>query len=164
MTISLKPPKNFGNFERRLRELGKKFKGKGVEIGVLEKAYGIDKRRGKPKGITIAQEAFYNCKGVPELNIPPRDYQTQSIDRNSKRWAQATEALLKRKMPEDKILEAIGIIAAEDTRHTIETGNFEPNKPKTLKRKGNKPPLIDYGDLVESIRFEVVNSDGSKNK
>lgn len=155
--IKIKVPLITYKIKKKLKELQDKYAGISVEVGIVNGATGVDSRTGKSKDINIAEEAFYNCKGVPEKNIPPRDYQTQSIGLHQKKWASTTKKLLKKGMHGEDVLEAVGIIASEDTARTIEEGNFERNKPSTIKRKGKDSPLIDFGDLVRNITYKVIN-------
>ena len=155
--IKIKVPLNTYKIKKKIKELQDKYSGISVEVGIVNGATGVDARTGKVKDINIAEEAFYNCKGVPEKNIPPRDYQAQSIGLHSKKWSETTKKYLKKGMHGEDVLEAVGIIASEDTVRTIEEGNFERNKPSTIKRKGKDSPLIDYGDLIRNITYKVIN-------
>jgi len=155
--ISIKVPLISYKIKKKLKELEEKYSGISVEVGVVNGATGVDARTGKVKDINIAEEAFYNCKGVPEKNIPARDYQTQAIELHQKKWSGTTKKLLAKGMHGEDVLEAVGIIASEDTARTIEEGNFERNAESTKKRKGKDTPLIDYGDLVRNITYKVIN-------
>lgn len=155
--IKIKVPLITYKIKKKIKELQDKYSGISVEVGIVNGATGVDARTGKVKNINIAEEAFYNCKGVPEKNIPPRDYQTQSIGLHSKKWSETAKKYLKKGMHGEDVLEAVGIIASEDTVRTIEEGNFERNKPSTIKRKGKDSPLIDYGDLIRNITYKVIN-------
>ena len=53
--------------------------------------------------------------------------------------------------------EKIGIIIVNDIKTTMVTGNFTPLKSSTIKAKGSTKPLIDTGELRNSISYEVRN-------
>ena len=111
MDVHVRVPGNFKDlkkFNALIRKVKRKYASAGVEVGVVKNSTGTIKHKrvvevtskkgkvynktiysrdyGDPKNITVAQEALYNCKGVPEKNIPPRDYQTYTIDENMDEW------------------------------------------------------------------------------
>jgi len=142
--------RGFKKLFERLNKMTRRITGEwNVEVGVVQNSTGIDKRTGKPKPISVAQEAFYNCKGVPEKNIVKRDYQTKAIKEFMPKWRAALKQQLKKQSDEEiktgsvkttdqKIMEGLGAAAAGDVKYTIETGDFAPNKPATMARKNKK--------------------------
>ncbi|MDR3049431.1 MAG: hypothetical protein LBV16_06330 [Elusimicrobiota bacterium] len=169
MSVTIKFPPNFKTLPGALEKIAKRFKGMEAEIGVWDNGGANVYARKKGKGIvykvstaTNAQKAFWNCKGVPEKNIPPRDYQTQTITNNKRKWSDKAEKLLKnKKLSEFDILEKIAIMAKDDTKRTIEAGNFPKNKTDTIiAKRGKDTPLIDSGDLIRSIAFQILDKNG----
>ncbi|MGN0016023.1 MAG: hypothetical protein ACI37O_01625 [Candidatus Avelusimicrobium sp.] len=156
----------------RLNKMTRRFTGEwNAEVGVVQNATGTDKRTGKPKRISIAQEAFYNCKGVPEKNIPARDYQTKAIKQFMPKWRAELKRQLKKQSREEwktgksrltdkKIMEGLGATAAGDVKYTIETGDFEPNSPATIARKsrGNYRKLRRKGLSAEESASALAGS------
>ena len=155
-TLSYRLPKNYKDFIKFIDKLQKSKKSMGVKVGVLKNSTGINKRTEKAKDITIAEEAYYNCKGVPEKNIPPRNYQQKVIDDNFNKWKKDIAKLLKTQSSKDA-LEIIGYVAKDETMQTINTWENPPNAPATIAIKGKNTPLVDFGDLLKSISFEVFN-------
>lgn len=153
-TLSYKPPKNLKDFFKFIDKLEKSKKSMGVKVGVLKNSTGINKRTGKAKDISVAEEAYYNCKGVPEKNIPPRNYQQKVIDDNLNKWKKDIAKLLKTRTTLDTC-EIMGYIAKDKTQETINTWKNPPNAPATIEIKGKNTPLVDFGDLLKSITFEV---------
>jgi hypothetical protein len=47
--------------------------------------------------------------------------------------------------------------AAADVQAYMVNGKFAPLKAKTIKRKGSSKPLIDTGQLRQSITYRVVD-------
>lgn len=127
-----------------------------ADIGVIENSVGVD-RDGKTKSITVAEEAFINCHGDPARNIPPRDYQTLAITRYMKIWDQQLTALLKSGDQSLRALEKVAIVARDAVKETISNydGPFPNNAPATIARKGRDQPLVDMGDLLRSIQYEI---------
>ena len=52
----------------------------------------------------------------------------------------------------------VGNYGASQVKRGIVNGNFTPNSPLTIARKGSSKPLIDKGDLVGSITYQVIDS------
>ena len=178
--LKIKLPRNLRTFNVFLTNAKKKYKGMGVEVGVVKNARGIVKRgskKGQPKKITIAEEAFYNCMGVPEMNIPPRDYQKRTIDNNMGKWRKYAKNALKTQGTE-KVAQALGISAKDETKATIANFGAPANAPITIyggwmrnkvtgkmfyvEGKGKDQPLVDNGDLLRSITYQVIGKDGKK--
>ena len=102
------------------------------------------------------------------------------LKRQLKKQSQEEWKTGKSRLTDKKIMEGLGAVAAGDVKYTIETGDFEPNSPATIARKnkkaarrikrmglskeeqasamaslGTKPPLIDYGDLVNAQKAAI---------
>lgn len=178
--LKIKLPRNLRSFNVFLSKVKKKYTGMGVEVGVVKNARGVVKRgskKGQPKKITIAEEAFYNCKGVPEMNIPPRDYQTRTVNANMDKWRKYARKALKTQSSEN-VVKALGISAKDETKATIANFGAPANSPITVKGgwmrnrvtgkpiyiegKGKNQPLVDNGDLLRSITYQVIDKDGKK--
>lgn len=178
--LKIKLPRNLRSFNVFLSKVKKKYTGMGVEVGVVKNARGVVKRgskKGQPKKITIAEEAFYNCKGVPEMNIPPRDYQTRTVNANMDKWRKYARNALKTKSS-DNVVKALGISAKDETKATIANFGAPANAPITvhggwmrnrvtgkpvyIEGKGKNQPLVDNGDLLRSITYQVIGKDGKK--
>lgn len=173
MAAQLKASKNaLKLLAKRLHSIKRRITGDWkAEVGVVQNATGTDKRTGKAKSISIAQEAFYNCKGVPEQNIPARDYQTKAIKQFMPKWRAELKRQLKKQSQEEwkkgkssltdkKIMEGLGAVAAGDVKYTIETGDFEPNSPATIARKnrGNYRKLRRKGLSAEESASALAGS------
>ena len=58
----------------------------------------------------------------------------------------------------------VGNYGASEVKKGIVSGSpggktFKPNSPLTIARKGSSKPLIDKGDLVGSITYQIIDSD-----
>lgn len=58
----------------------------------------------------------------------------------------------------------VGNYGASQVKKGIVSGSpggktFKPNSPLTIARKGSSKPLIDKGDLVGSITYQIIDSD-----
>ena len=43
----------------------------------------------------------------------------------------------------------------EKIQDKIRSGDFKPLKPETIRRKGSSKPLIDKGQMVNSINIKI---------
>lgn len=53
-------------------------------------------------------------------------------------------------------MEILGQQAKGDIQEKIGSGDFTPNAPSTIKKKGSSTPLIDTGQLRQSITFKLT--------
>ena len=52
----------------------------------------------------------------------------------------------------------VGNYGASEIKKGIVSGkNFAPNHPYTVAKKGSSKPLIDKGDLIGSVTYDVFN-------
>lgn len=56
----------------------------------------------------------------------------------------------------DTVMSHIGIQAAADVQKSIRTLSDPPNSPVTIARKGSSNPLINTGEMRQSVRHRVV--------
>ena len=130
-----------------------------VRAGVLEGATTTD-------GKSVATYAAYNEFGTD--NIPARPFMRNTITREREKWARGVEALIERGLTPEEALRAVGARMADDIKKTIqESIDIEANAPSTIRKKTRKltggeagatdtpPPLIDKGNLLLSINWEV---------
>ena len=68
----------------------------------------------------------------------------------------AFKAVLSGEMDARKALGLIGVQVVAWIKETIRAGLTPPNAPSTIARKGSSTPLVDDGQLINSIHFEIV--------
>ena len=129
---------------------------------------------GKP-GPSIIDVAIWNNFGVPEMNIPRRDFMTPA----SKKWKEkfeesvkaVQEEIIQGKFEIDTFLGIMGEDGAEIIREeitklqtppnapiTIEGGwmrNKKSGKPFKVQGKGSSNPLVDSGDMSKAPTWEL---------
>lgn len=131
----------------------------------VSKGSGSSVRVGVPDGATesdgskIAVIAATHEFGSPERGIPPRPFLAPSIIDSKAEIAALNKtelaAVVSGKRTVDESLSRTGAVAAGKVQQYIRNGSFAPLKEATKKRKGSSKPLIDTGNLVQSITFEV---------
>jgi phage gpG-like protein len=138
---------------RQFQKQANKFLGK-VEVG----AFGG--HSGK-RPITMPDLAAIHEYGAPSRNIPERSFVRASITLNQSKYGKfllgEVKSLLLLKTTPMKIKQILGMQAAADVQMYMVNGKFAPLKAKTIKRKGSSKPLIDTGQLRQSITYKVVD-------
>ena len=139
-----------------------------VEIGILA----IDKSlTGENKKTTILEYAIYNEYGTPSM--PARPFMRNALDSNKGIISNLIQAAPKKVIKGEKSGKEALMEIGETIRgliiQSIATAQAwaVPNDPKTLKIKtkngqaNNTKPLIDNRFLIKSIRYQIVNENGT---
>ncbi len=90
--------------------------------------------------------------------IPPRPFLRTALRQHRKKWvrliAPAVRAVRRENGPARAllILRRAGVVMVGDTQATLRRGPWTPNAASTVRRKGSAQPLIDTGQMVQSIR------------
>jgi hypothetical protein len=136
--------------EAALRTLAAKVASPGtLRVGVLEKSR-------YPDGTPVAMIAAIQDFGAPAAGIPPRPFMRNAIAEHKAEWPKALGDLLKDNDYQTKpALEKFGQGVAGQIRQSIIDTNQPPLKPATIRRKGFEKPLVDTGQLLASIDYEV---------
>ena len=139
-----------------------------VEIGILAIDKSLTGENGK---ITILEYAIYNEYGTPSM--PARPFMRNAFDSNrgiiSNLIQAAPKKVIKGEKSGKEALMEIGETIRGLIIQSIATAQTwaVPNDPKTLKIKtkngqaNNTKPLIDNRFLFKSIRYQIVNENGT---
>ena len=118
-------------------------------------------RAGTGGGIapTVGQVGVWNEFG--NARIPERSFVRSTADNRRQRWIAITDKLRKQvmagKMTPKQAIVRMGLIIQKDMRKTIVKLKRPPNTTLTKQLKGSSNPLVDKGQLTQSINFEVRN-------
>lgn len=129
-------------------------------------------------GITNVELAVIHEFGSPSNNIPERSFIRSTFEANKAFYQAALRAGINRVMDGQgsfaRMLGMLGAKMAADMKKTIVAGIDPPTSPATTARKlaksyagaaaGDPKPLIDTGQLLSSITWEVVDSGTKKGK
>jgi phage gpG-like protein len=120
-----------------------------------------------PKPITIAQIAAIHEFGSKDGTIPERSFMRSAIDANKKQIEKLLKklllAVLEGKQTRKVALGLVGEFVSSKMKKRITDGLKPALKAATVKRKkGKSTPLIDTGQLINSIDWEV--QEGVKKK
>ena len=117
---------------------------------------------GYDNNATVAQVATWNEFGT--TNIPARPFMRQSVDNHTSEIAKMcdimTEKVVTGEVDADKALRAIGALQVGLIQNEIREGDFEENAPSTVKQKGSSAPLINTGNMLQSVHYVVSNKEG----
>ncbi len=126
-----------------------KLDGKGVKVGI---------RRGKGShdGTDMLDIAVYNHFGT--ATIPARPFVSDCAEKNAGQIQEAQKRLVYRVyqggLSADGALAELGAWYVNVQKGHILHGGWTPNAPATVKRKGSNKPLVDTGQLVNTVDWE----------
>ena len=137
-------------FLDRFREIGKPK----VYIGVPASKNGMHEG-----GINMATLLAIHVLGAPSRGIKQRDPLRPPLQENAKEYSRLLAQGIKNNLangePIEQVYEKLGVLATNDVKAYFVNGQFEPLKKSTEKRKGSTKPLIDTGELRNSITYEI---------
>ena len=148
----------------KITKEGKKFFAQLEELAKMQVRVGFQHGDDKDdRGTDIADIAMWNELGTSN-GIPSRPFMRQSVDNNAdtiKAMCKAQiQAVATGKSTAKQALQQIGVMQKGLVQSTIRDGDFEPNKPSTVKQKGSDRPLINTGRLRQSVSVTVAPRKG----
>lgn len=100
-------------------------------------------------GEDVVNVAYRNEFGTEK--IPSRPFMAQTVDNHLKEITDVVAKSAQRGQDAAGITRLIGEAIADLMRKEIENGDFVPNSPYTIAKKGSDKPLIDTGTMMDSI-------------
>ena len=126
-------------------------KGGTVKIGFLEGSTDTD-------GMSLPLKAALNEFGHEHNGVvtPPRPFMRQMVAAKADEWPGAIAGLLKSTNYDvDATLTKTGAGVAKQLKETILDFWDPPLSPVTIAKKGSDKPLIETGDMINGVSFEV---------
>lgn len=151
-------------WKRIVRSYGRVDKDAHVKVGVLSEAGSYDS-----KGeANLADVATWMEFGVPagpkNAEIPARPFMAKTFDKNTEQLKNRVEieqrAIIMGKRTPQVALQLIGLFwQAEIQKQMRISSDYEELADSTVARRRNKSnkPLIDSGQLIDSISFQVID-------
>lgn len=133
-------------FYRELEELASKEVRVGFQSGEATNSEGAD----------LCNIAMWNELGT--VHIPSRPFLRQSADDNEQQivsFMTAQAESIKSGTSAEDVLKRTGVMMKGLVQEKIGSGNFAPNAPSTIKKKGSATPLIDTGALRQNVNFQI---------
>ena len=116
-------------------------------------------REGNSEPITNAELMFIHTNGSPIKNIPKRPTIEPTIEENKERISEmfnkTVNKILNKKGDGRADLEKIGIWTVNKIKAKFGSDDLIPNAPATIAKKGSDRPLIDTGQLRNSITYVI---------
>jgi len=110
-------------------------------------------------GADLCDIAMFNELGTS--NTPSRPFMRDSVDKNEDKINNFCKTQMKLlssgKTTTEQMLKSIGVFQKGLVQKEIRDGEFVPNAPSTIKRKGSDKPLIDTGTMRQSVNFVIKN-------
>lgn len=124
---------------------------------------GVPEGKREEDGTPVAMIAAVHEFGSPSQGIPERPFLRVAVQRNRQKYVRLNRInlvkMLRGQATVEQALGQLGEMAKGDVQTEIRSGVFTPLKEATKKRKGSSRPLIDTGQMVQSIAWEL----GDKN-
>lgn len=110
--------------------------------------------------IEIATFNEFGTATIPERSFIRKTFVTKKAELGAFAGKLA-HGLLSDRLDLRRALGLLGEWGASAVKKTITAGNIQPpNAPSTIARKGSSRPLVDTGQLVNAISYEVVEGGG----
>ena len=115
--------------------------------------------RGRATNFVISK-AIWNEFGT--RRIPERPFFRNAMRGNQGKYARFMAArakqIIEQKETFDRTLNQLGVMAVGDVQHEITVLSHPPNAPATIKAKGSSKPLIDTGEMRQSVTYQIRRS------
>lgn len=116
--------------------------------------------------VTIRMRIYLHYAGLhlkpstTVIQIPARPFMQRTAEKKGKKWLNFSENLAARaffnQMTVPAALAQLGSVMQGDIQKTLTYEHFQSLHPFTRSRKGSKRPLVDTGQLRQSVSFKVV--------
>ena len=120
---------------------------------------GFNEKSGSyPDGTSVVMVAAWNELGTE--NIPSRPFMRQMMeteeDNVNKYILRYLKLACNGDMTTEAVLDKIGNYLKYKIKESIREGDYEPNAPATIAKKGSDTPLIDTRKMYRSVIYEVT--------
>lgn len=133
-----------------------------VKVGFQQGSETKTQRKGmrtQVPGLSMPQIAAQNEFGTKY--IPARPFMSTAVDLNlnmiNNYISKQYELILAGKTTTNKALGLIGQMMTGLIQKRIRQIVLPPNSPRTIAIKGSSKPLIDFGQMIQSVSYVVVN-------
>jgi hypothetical protein len=134
-----------------------------VKVGVLASKRGSETHSGDAGHITLMELAAIHEFGSPAASIPERSFiratfYVRRVEELRRKCAQIAKAVVTQGMDAQRALGLLGAWAVAEVKNTITEIDIPPPlADSTVQAKGSSKPLVDTGQLKNSIQYEVVD-------
>lgn len=114
----------------------------------------------EPNPPTLEEVALWNEFGTE--TIPARPFLRRAQVSATTRCNKLVQARMEENADLEQIAKEIGLVLQDEIKQQITHGDFVPNSPRTIARKKSSRPLIDTGNLRQSVHWGITTRDGDK--
>ena len=160
MQVKIKETKEGRGLEKFLAGCEKEH----VVIGYQEgkKKYVTTDEKGKSEEVDMIDVVMFNEFGTSK--IPARPFLKNSVDMYEKEIDAFTKAQIKEALESgassEDLLKRFGAFHVGLIQRAILEGDYTPNAPYTIKKKGSSKPLIDTSQMLQSPHYMIRKDDG----
>ncbi len=124
-----------------------------VDVGIIDAGSHVG------GDMTVASIGFVHEFGSTNGTIPERSFIRSTINDKKNKIVSLQKQLFKKlihgTMELDQALGLVGELLADEISRKIVAISSPPNTPETIDKKGSSNPLVDTGQLKNSITYEV---------
>lgn len=110
-------------------------------------------------GVSVIEKAVFNHFGTSN-GIPERPFLSLAIKENTEKYRAAIKKnaapILRGDVDETVLLKKLGVVAQGDIQEKITSLRTPPNADQTIQRKGSSNPLIDTGEMRQSVTWRLA--------
>ena len=134
-----------------------------VKVGILGDSTKNQRADGTLSNVEIGTIHEYGAAGMPE-----RSFLRSTMEENQAKYRKMMALGLRQmfvlrgvelKAGAERLMDLVGMRAAADVKKKITDGIPPPNAPSTIAAKGSSTPLVDTGQLLNSISWAVVEGE-----
>lgn len=140
---------------------GKRYFAELKKLAQLEVVVGFQEGDTYEDGTSLAEVAAYNEFGSSDT--PARPFMRQSFEGHQAELKAACEQVNKviaSGGTAEEALKKLGVTVKGLVQAEIVEGDFAPNAPSTIQKKGSEQPLIDTGHMRQSVNYVIRRAKG----
>src|SRR5690606_25654590 len=107
----------------------------------------------KKAGLSMPEIAAANEFGAP--GVPARPFMATSFDENKEKLNRLIQVyydqILGQKLTARRFMQRVGEALVDMIQLKINAIQFPPNSPRTIAIKKSSKPLIDFGQMIQSV-------------
>lgn len=117
---------------------------------------GIHESAGQVKGGAMTVATLGAIQHFGNDDIPERPWLDKGAETGTKEYLDTIREGIEEGLDAKQIMARVGVEAEGAIRQYITDLDTPPNKPSTISRKGSSNPLIDTGNMRQSVTSTVV--------
>lgn len=151
-----------GNLKKFVKSLQEQTQNVKLEVGFLDSENASKAAKNEYGGVFPVDDDYRaraEKKGISlgdYIGIPPRPFMQDTVKEKGKSWVK----LLSEELPDQDyhIKRSLGILGTQmvsDIKDTITNADFIENSEQTAAIKGFNRPLVDSGDMLDAVTYEI---------